>query len=82
VSTISSSEAMEGPRMWKRTKVMSPFFAASINPMLRSACSVGDSKPARMSIKLTAAPVELTVSKIVLSTHMANIDIAHLRWRR
>jgi hypothetical protein len=35
-----------------------------------------------MSIKLTAAPVELTVSKIVLSTHMANIDIAHLRRRR
>jgi hypothetical protein len=32
VSTISSSEAMEGPRMWKRTKVMSPFFAASDEP--------------------------------------------------
>ena len=32
---------------------MSPFFAASMNPMSRSACSVGDSKPARTSIRLT-----------------------------
>ncbi len=41
--------------MWKTTKVRWPFFAASIKPMLRNACNVGDIKPARTSIRLTDA---------------------------
>ena len=55
VSAISSSEAMEGPRMWNTTKVICPFFAASMKPMSRSARSVGDSRPARTSITVTVA---------------------------
>ena len=45
---------MDGPRMWKTTKVMSPFFAASINPILRNASSVGDSKSIRSAVSAKA----------------------------
>src|SRR5258706_16105526 len=65
---------MDGPRMWKTTKVISPFFAASMKPMLRSASKVGDKRPARTSIKLTVASVELTVSKIRIWSGTSEAD--------
>src|ERR1700720_3873455 len=36
VSAISSSEAIEGPRMWNTANVICPVFAASRKPMSRS----------------------------------------------
>ena len=53
VSAISSSEAIEGPRMWNTAKVICPDFAASRKPMSRNEASAGDNRPARTSITVT-----------------------------
>ena len=66
VSSISPSEAIEGPRIWNTVKVSCAFFAASRKPMSRSDCSVVESRPARMSITVTCASVLDSVSKIFI----------------
>ena len=63
VSSISLSEAIDEPRIWKTTKVICPFFTASRKPMSRKARSVGDSSPARTSMTVTLASGD-SVSKI------------------
>ena len=50
--------------MWKTTKVIWPFFAASRKPMSRNARSVGDIRPARTSITVTLGVGGPSVSKI------------------
>ncbi len=64
VSSISFSEAIDEPRIWKTAKVSCPFFTASRKPMSRSERSVGDSRPARTSMTVTLASVVDSVSKI------------------
>lgn len=66
VSAISSSEAIEGPRMWNAAKAIWPFLTDSRKPMSLSACSVGDSSPARTSITVTLASALPGVSKIFI----------------
>ncbi|MGY4318951.1 hypothetical protein ACVWW1_008278 [Bradyrhizobium sp. JR3.5] len=65
VSAISSSEAIEGPRMWNTAKVIWPERAASRKPMSRSEASAGDSRPARTSMTVTEEPA-FSVSKIFI----------------
>src|SRR6266576_1250321 len=52
VSAISSSEAIDGPRMWNTAKVICPVFAASRNPMSRNEASAhvdhGDGRACRI----------------------------------
>ena len=52
--------------MWNTVKVSWAFFAASRKPMSRSAFSVVDSSPARMSITVTCASALDSVSKIFI----------------
>ncbi|CKZ18078.1 Uncharacterised protein [Mycobacterium tuberculosis] len=66
VSAISSSEAIDGPRMWNTAKVIWPERAASRKPMSRSAARVGDNSPARTSMTVTLVPDEFSVSKIFI----------------
>ena len=66
VSAISSSEAIEGPRIWNTAKVICPAFAASRKPISRSEASDGDSRPARTSITVTEGLAAFSVSKIFI----------------
>ena len=66
VSAISSSEAIEGPRIWNTAKVIWPDLAASRKPMSRSEASAGDSSPARTSITVTEGLAAFSVSKIFI----------------
>src|SRR5262249_11901679 len=74
VSSISLSEAIDEPRMWKTTKVSCPFFTASRKPISRSDRSVGDSRPARTSITVTLASVHESVSNPHLVGDRGNVD--------
>ena len=65
VSAISSSEAIEGPRIWNTAKVIWPERAASRKPISRSEASAGDNNPARTSITVTEGPA-FRVSKIFI----------------
>src|ERR1700684_1173109 len=64
VSSISFSEAIEEPRIWKIIKLSWPFFTASRKPMSRNARKVGDNRPARTSMIVTDASALVSVSKI------------------
>ena len=66
VEAISSSEAIEGPRMWNTQKVIWPDLAASRKPISRSEASAGDNRPARTSITVTEGVAALSVSKIFI----------------
>ena len=84
VSSISLSEAIDGPRMWNTVKVSCPFFAASRKPMSRSDRSVGDSRPARMSITVTCASALDSVSKIFIwsATEVMSTTSVMSGWKR
>ena len=75
---------MVGPRMWNSAKVICPFLAASMKPMSRSACSVGDIRPARTSISVTVASAELRVSKIFIWSGTLVMSTTSVRsgWKR
>src|SRR3569833_3363272 len=64
VSAISSSEAIDEPRMWNTANVIWPERAASRKPMSRKAARIGDIRPARTSITVTDGATALKVSKI------------------
>src|SRR5665647_719985 len=66
VSAISSSDVIEGPRIWNTAKVIWPFLADSKKPISLSACSVGDNSTARTSITVTLASALPSVSKIFI----------------
>ena len=78
VSLISDSEAIDGPRMWKRTKLNSPAFAASRKPTSRSAARLEASAPARVSMR---RDFHLRGVKRIEDTHLVRrlIDIDDLR---
>jgi hypothetical protein len=84
VSAISSSEAIEGPRMWNTAKVICPDLAASRKPMSRKEASAGDSSPARTSITVTEGLAAFSVSKIFIWSEvvvMSTISVM-LGWKR
>ena len=62
VSSISLSEASDGPRMWNTTKVSWSFLPASRKPMSRSERSVVESRPARTSMTVSWASAFDSVS--------------------
>ena len=72
VSSISLSEAIDEPRMWRTTKVICPFFTESRKPMSRSERSVGDSIPARTSITVTLASVSVSKMRIWSETEVTS----------
>src|SRR6266446_6982487 len=74
VSAISSSEAIEGPRMWNTAKVIWPDLAASRKPMSRNEANAGDNRPARTSITVTDGLTELSVSKIFIWSEVVVIS--------
>ncbi len=84
VSAISSSEAIEGPRIWNTAKVIWPAFAASRKPMSRNEASDGDSRPARTSITVTEGLAEFSVSKIFIWSEVVVISTISVAsgWKR
>ena len=72
MSSISLSEAIDEPSMWKTTKVICPFFTESRKPMSRSARSVGDKSPARTSITVTLASVNVSKTRIWSETEVTS----------
>src|SRR5260370_199981 len=79
VSAISSSDAIEGPRMWNTANVIWPDFAASRKPMSRNEASDGDNRPARTSITVTEGLDEFSVAKIFIWAEVASLPMSAAR---
>ena len=75
VVSISSSDATEGPRTWKRQNVYSRSLAASRKPISSSAFKVGPRWPARTSSTLTLrAGVAERVDDLHLIARVEDVD--------